>query len=208
MKPSMIAGGVATAVVLMLAGCTGNFEVQQTEPFKVQIDGEPQTVTVREGDSTAKEVVVNPCGEDEDEVRTCDVEQVDVKVEIQSVSAGPCMVRVTIKDKETGEVLEERDIDVGGNGSASQTTTDGGGTTTTVTTTETQTVDGSSQVVVQNFFIDVKGKDNIVVLTQAIQGEANVDISAADASGNADASVDDDEDDDSMGTSSTTTGYP
>ena len=41
---------VVSAFGLMaLAGCTGSFDIDQTEPFRVQLDGAPQTVVVREG---------------------------------------------------------------------------------------------------------------------------------------------------------------
>ena len=196
MKPSLSVGGLAVVGMMLLAGCTGNFDVQQTEPFRVRLEGDPQTVVVRDGDAAAQEVVIATCDDpcdhaDEDQ-------EINVKVNVKQVSSGACAVLVTIKNKATGAVIEQREVRVGGTSSGTTTTGDSGNATgngtTTVTTTETQTqtADGTD-VVVQNFFVTVKGRDNIVVLTQAIEGDANVDISAVKASGNADASIGDDD---------------
>ena len=182
--------GVALVLIgaMALAGCTGNFSVKQTEPFRVQIDGAPQQVVVASSDTEPKRV----------EVATNGAPQVNVNVQVQQVSATPCKVHVKVQDKDTGEVLEERDIDLtvnvnNGGGSATQTTTSSGNTsangTTTVTETQTQTMTqtqtqaSSGQVVVQNFVINVKGGHNVVVLTQALQGSANVNVQATTGNG-------------------------
>ena len=203
----MLAGALAAVGMMLLAGCTGNFDVQQTEPFRVRLEGDPQTVTVNDDDGGAKEVLIatcdDPCADgDEDQ-------DVNVKVQVKQVS-GPCTVLVTIKNKATGQVIEQREVSVGGSTSQTQTQTSTAsgnqtnGTTTTVTQTQTETQGGDTTVVVQNFFVSVKGKDNIVVLTQAIDGQANVDISAAKATGNANASVDGDADGATSSTTMTT----
>lgn len=188
----MLAGGLLATLALVLAGCTGtgNFDVQQTEPFRVQLEGEPQTVVVSEDDSEAKEVVVDTCRDPCDAADQPD--QVNVKVQVTSKAVEEaCIVKIVIKDRSTGEVLDEREVSTGGSGSTSTVTqTD----TATQTVTETQTAtmtetasSGSGGITIENIVVNVKGKDNIVVLTQAIQGSADVDISAASARGNADA---------------------
>ena len=196
--------GVASVLALMaLAGCTGSFDIDQTEPFRVQLDGAPQTVVVREG-AEPREVNVQTCPEETD---PCDVEDVDVQVKVEKTSTEACSIRVIIKTT-SGEILDERTIDVGG--SATTTSTAGNGTgnqtgngTTTVTETETETTTASSSnVVIQNLVVNVKGNKNIIVVTQAIQGEANVNVQAIKASGNAD--VDADQDAGSSGTASAT----
>lgn len=189
MHRSMIAGMLAVAA-LALAGCTGtgNFDVQQTEPFRVQLEGSPQTVQVREGDSEAKQVVVATCVDPCAQQSSTETKQVNVKVDVKSVSASACVVKVVIKDKTTGEVLDEREVNTGGSSSTTSASPSGNGTTTvTQTDTQTQTVTetqtGSGTTVVQNFVVNVKGNHNIVVLTQAIEGSADVAISASHASG-------------------------
>lgn len=187
MHRSMIAGVFAVAA-LALAGCsgTGNFDVQQTEPFRVQLEGEPQTVVVSEDDSEAKQVVVATCA-DPCKSQSTEPKQVNVKVLVTPAHADACVVKVVIKDQDTGEILDEREVDTGGSGSTGTVTQTQTGTQT-VTQTGTQTVTqtqsaSSGQSVTQNFFVTVKGNHNIVVLTQAIQGTANVDVSASHASG-------------------------
>src|SRR5688572_6413510 len=103
--------GVALALVAMaLAGCTGGFQVDQTEPFRVQLEGAPETVTVRDTDTEAKRVVVETCDEDV-EVDDCDVEEVEVQFEVTQVSSGPCKILVTIQD-EDGQTIVSRVIEV------------------------------------------------------------------------------------------------
>lgn len=189
---------VATAVLAMaLAGCTGGFQVDQTEPFRIQLEGAPETVTVRETDAEPRRVEIETCREAD--AGSCDVEQVEVKVAATAVSSGPCKILVTIQD-EDGNTLETRVIDVNVNvGTGDGDDGDGnttGNTTTTETTTRTVTTTAaasSGNTVIQNIVVNVKGAKNIVVLTQAQQGAADVDISAIKASGNADVGVDDDE---------------
>ena len=48
------------------------------------------------------------------------------------------------------------------------------------------TGDSGGDTTVQNIFVNVKGNKNIIVVTQALQGEANVNVQAIKASGNAD----------------------
>src|SRR5688572_7264900 len=126
-----IAVGLAVLAVA-LAGCTGGFTVNQTEPIRVQIEGAPQTVVVREGES--KEVNVDTCPEDDD---PCDTETVDVRLQVRKVSTGDaCQVKVIVKTT-SGEVLDEViiDVDGGASGSASATATGDGNTTGNGTTT-------------------------------------------------------------------------
>lgn len=206
MQHSLLAGGLLTICALVMAGCTGtgNFDVQQTEPFRVQLEGAPQTVVVSDGDSEAKEVVIDtcsdPCADDGDDCTDpCDGGDcadpcasggsVSVKVLVQPKTVSACLVKIVIKDKVTGEVLEEREVSAGSGSSSSGSSTGNASGNTTVTQTQTQTVTESSSgsTVVQNFFVNVKGNHNIVVLTQAIEGSANVQVSAAHATGNGEA---------------------
>lgn len=190
----MLTGGLLATLALVLAGCsgTGNFDVQQTEPFRVQLEGEPQTVVVDEDDDEAKQVVIDTCNDPCEGDRQ--PEEVTVKVQVTSKTVEEaCVVKVIIKDRDTGEVLEEREVSTGGSGSGGSGSTSTVTQTQTATVTETHTGSSSGGITVENIVVNVKGKDNIVVLTQAIQGSADVDISAASARGNADAdaSIDD-----------------
>jgi hypothetical protein len=183
---------VATAfLALALAGCTGSFQVEQTEPFRVQLEGEPQTVTVRDTDTEAQRVTIETCGETETESACAD--EVEVQFKVQQVASGACKILVTIQD-EAGNTLETRVIDVaqgsGLTGSASTTTTSSGNATGNATGNSTTTASGSTggsvvnnQVVLQNIVVNVKGSKNIVVVTQAQEGSADVDIKAVKASG-------------------------
>src|SRR5215210_6541741 len=109
---------VSVLALMGLAGCTGSFDIDQTEPFRVQLDGAPQTVVVREG-AAPQEVNVQTCDAD-----PCDVDEVEVKVDVTKTSTEACSIKVVIKTV-SGEVLGERVIDVGGDddGSASGTAT-------------------------------------------------------------------------------------
>jgi hypothetical protein len=182
--------GVFVVAALALAGCsgTGNFDVQQTEPFRVQLEGSPQTVTVSDDDAEGREVVVDTCNDPCDDAGDS---AVNVKVQVTPTVASACIVKITIKDKTTGEVLEEREVDASsGSASASATmtaTSDGNATSATMTTSGDSGTTGSSSgtTLVQNIVVNVKGSHNIVVLTQAIDGTADVQISASHGSGNA-----------------------
>jgi hypothetical protein len=201
---------VALAVLAVaLAGCTGGFTVNQTEPIRVQIEGAPQTVVVREG-GEAQEVNVETCPEDRD---PCDVENVDVQLRVHKVSTEACSVKVTIRTV-SGEVLDEVIIDVDGvDADDGATTGDGNATGNgTMTATATQTGDAASgDTVVQNIIVNVKGNKNIVVVSQALEGSAEVNVQAIKASGNADVDADQDGSDDATSsdtmtaTNSTTT---
>lgn len=179
----------ASVLCLMaLAGCTGSFDIDQTEPFRVQLDGAPQTVVVREG-AEPREVNVETCPGD-----PCDVEDVDVQVKVTKTSTQACSIKVIIKTV-SGEVLDERVIDVGGDAggdaggdTGSDDNTTGNGTTTV---TETTTASGGDTTI-QNLVVNVKGNKNIIVVTQALTGSAEVNIQAIKASGNADVDADQD----------------
>lgn len=181
---------VSALALLGLAGCTGSFDIDQTEPFRVQLDGAPQTVVVREG-AEPREVNVQTCPETED---PCDVGEVDVQVKVTKTSTEACSVKVTVKTT-SGEILDERVIDVGGDAGSNDTMTTGNGTgngTTTVTETTTTTQASSGDVTIQNLVVNVKGNKNIIVVTQALSGAASIDIQAIQASGNADVDADQD----------------
>jgi hypothetical protein len=184
--------GLAVLAVA-LAGCTGGFNVNQTEPIRVKIEGEPQTVVVHETDNSPQKVVLKACD------NAC--QDVQVHVQVKKLVDGPCRLHVIIQD-EDGNTLEERDVDVdqeaGSSGSAStgmtsSTTTTGTGNATGNETSSTETSSAASTAtggssgttIVQNFVVNIKGKQNVVVLTQAIQGSAEVQVNTANANGNA-----------------------
>ena len=179
---------VAFAAIAM-AGCTTKIETQQTEPFRIQLEGAPRTVNVDDGQAP-KQVEVVTCGS----TSTCsstETKPIEVTVDV-TPSSGPCSVKITVKDKATGETLDTRTVSAGGN-------TSSGNSTTTVTTT--QTVTSSQQTVTQNIVVNVKGKDNLVVITEAQQGSAQVNIAARNASTTVDNGSS------GSGSASTTTSY-
>ena len=175
-----IAVGLAVLAVA-LAGCTGGFTVNQTEPIRVQIEGQPQTVVVRDSDPEPQKVTLKACDSG--------CEDVEVKVQVKKLTDGPCRLHVIIQD-EDGNTLEERDVDVdqeAGSTSASATPSPTGNGTTTGNGTMTATSTGGSTgtTIVQNIVVNIKGKQNVVVLTEAIQGSAEVQVNTANASGHA-----------------------
>ena len=162
-------------VAASLAGCTGEFDIEQTEPLQVQVNGEPRTVSVSEEDSEPQEIRVDNSGK---------AEAVQVTVEVRPMHAGPVTVLIIIEDSETGERLAEQEISTGegGNETTNTTTTSSGNTTTAPGSTTTAPANQTTEVTIQNIFIDVKGKDNFVVLTQAVEGDADVSIAAYESS--------------------------
>src|ERR1044072_3857771 len=97
-----IAVGLAVLAVA-LAGCTGGFTVNQTEPIRVQIEGQPQTVVVHDTDTTPQKVTLKACD-------TACAGDVEVTVQVKKLADGPCRLHVIIQD-EDGTTLEERDGD-------------------------------------------------------------------------------------------------
>jgi hypothetical protein len=186
---------VSAFAVMALAGCTGSFDIDQTEPFRVQLDGAPQTVVVREG-AEPQEVNIQTCPDTAD---PCDVDEVDVKVKVEKTSTEACSIKVIVKTT-SGEVLGEKVIDVGGavSGSSSGSMTNGTNATGNETSDDASVDTSGGDIIIQNLVVNIKGNKNIIVVTQALQGVANVDIQAIQASGNADVDADQD-------TSATTT---
>lgn len=177
---------VAVLALTALAGCSGQVDVQQTEPLRIQLE-ESKQVAVSEADPEPKKVLVETCPEDQ-----CTIQQVEVEVTVTQVAVdGPSRVLVIVETEE-GERLAEREVVVGGNATSNTTSSSAtnttSGTSTTSSSSSTSTsgttgpVEGDDTVVIQNFFIDVHGKDNLIVLTQAIEGEADVQVAAYDSS--------------------------
>jgi len=157
-----------------LAGCTGNFSIKQTEPFRVQIDGAPQQGHVSSEGSAASQ-------KSEFKIEnTKDVEVVKVTVECKNAQSSggsasasasssgntsgnetgngsgsaAAVILVIVEDRDTHEKLEEQQV---------------------------QVASGDATQVELN--VNVKGKDNVVVITQAVQGSADVAVSAATGEG-------------------------
>src|SRR5688500_16125500 len=159
LSPCMNATTMAVASVLALmglAGCTGSFDIDQTEPFRVQLDGAPQTVVVREG-AEPQEVNVQTCPDTAD---PCDVDEVEVKVDVRKTSTEACSIKVIIKTV-SGEILGERIIDVGdddddGSAGGSATGNATGNGTGNATATGSVTGDSGGDTTVQNIFVNVK----------------------------------------------------
>jgi hypothetical protein len=183
--PTQFGAGVALAALAMVvAGCTGSFNVKQTEPLKVQLDGQPETVQVSQG-APAKTVVVE---------NTQQAASVHLNVTVQPVS-GPCRVKITVEDEGTHEKLAERTVDCSANATATPTTApttqpttapSGNGTagpTTAPTTTQPTSPfapgGGTTlNVAFENITVNVRGHDNLVVITEAQDGSAVVNIAA------------------------------
>lgn len=169
MRANLIVGAL-TALALAMAGCAGDFRVRQTEPIRVQIDGEPQETRVA-ADGANGEVektefqIETP--EDVDVVKVM-VEVTNVEVEDEddddnettpantttetgNETAEAAIILVIVEDQDTGEKLAE------------------------------QQVEATEQPAQISFDIDIKGRNNVVVVTQAIEGAADVSVSAESA---------------------------
>lgn len=165
MKP--VRWAVSLAILMSLAGCTGNFDIKQTEPLRIQIDGAPQETQVA-ADGRASE-------RSEFKIESPDsVEVVKVVVEVKVVdAAGPAgstssaantsgpnatqptdgdderaVVLVIVEDRDKKEKIAERRVE--SQGDATQVSLD----------------------------VDVKGRDNVVIITQAVEGMADVNVAA------------------------------
>lgn len=165
---SKFAIGAALAIVTVLfAGCTGTFNVQQTEPIRVQLDGSPGTVTVSNTDSEPKKVVVeNPQK----------VEQIRVEVSVTRTGTTSCSILVTVQDADSGATITTATVQCTSPAPTTTTTPPSSTTSPSPTTTTTAPASGGNTVI-QNIYVNAHGK-NIIVITQAQQGSANVNIAA------------------------------
>ncbi len=173
----MFLGVILAALTMALAGCTGDFQINQTEPIRVQVDDdEPETVQVAEDDKEPSRLVVE---------NTEQTETVDVEVKVTPAGEDAVTVLIKIVDEDDEEnVLAEEEIRVPGAGGADDEADDNG--TGGDQTGENETSEGTGeegQTIIQD--VDVKGKDNFVVVTQAIEGEADVAIRTVSGEGQA-----------------------
>lgn len=169
MRTIALVGALLVATAFM-AGCVGEVELKQTEPIRIQIDGGSQ-----QGRVTSADDCDDPCSTpdtQEFEIETKEVEKVTVVVMVTRISSGssstttttaadnetreesgdPCEVLVQVKDRSSGTTIQEKTVSV---------------------------TDDSAEA---NLDIDVKGKNNIVIVTQAVKGVADVDVSAQTSS--------------------------
>jgi hypothetical protein len=182
--------GVAIAAFVMLAGCTGQFDVVQTEPIQVEVDGEAESVRVSESDAEPARAGIDTQG----------LETIEIEIEVAGVSSGPVTVIVEIQGPDN-ETLATETMTVGNATFPPDNGTDDGTTPADTTNTtgadendsanETLPQDNATsepaptegdQTTIQTIVIDVRGKDNVVVVTQAVSGEAQVTLAAHDAS--------------------------
>lgn len=173
-------------LALALAGCSGQVDMQQTEPLRIQLE-EREEVAVSQADPEPQKLILETCP-GSGTADACGVETVEVEVVVQQPE-GPTRILIRI-ETESGEPLVEREIVAGGNttnqtgNTTSETTSTTAPPSTSDTNTTSQTTT-SPDTVIQNIVVDVKGKDNLVVLTQALEGEAQVVVSASDVTGSA-----------------------
>ena len=169
MHTKIVAGVALVTLTALLAGCTGQFNVKQTDPIRIQLEGAPQTVTVANTDSEPKKVVVeNPQK----------VEQIRVEVTVTRTSTTSCSILVTVQDADSGATITTATVQCTSPAPTTTTTTAPPSTTTSPPpTTTTTTAPPSGNTVIQNIYVNAHGK-NIIVITQAQQGSANVNIAA------------------------------
>jgi hypothetical protein len=174
---------VFLVLAVALAGCAGNFNVKQTEPFRAQferadVDGQAVELTVSSTSGTREGRVLL--------TRPADVLQIDVIVVARAAAtaAGGGTSGTNASANATG-------------GNATGNATSGNNTTTSGTVTivvpivlvvvqdnatgeqlaeQRLTVQQDSATTTLN--IDVRGHDNVVVVTTAEQGDAVVNVQA------------------------------
>lgn len=168
---------LAVVAAAALAGCTGRFDVDQTEPFRIAIeglavDGDSRTATVSAGTSGG---TVTGGAQAKKEFRientNTQVQQVTVVVQVTPAASSPppppppsnnttepnatpptnttvvTKILIVVEDRDTGEKLAERIIEGA----------------------EAQTAD---------IDVNIQGHHNVVVITQALEGNATVNVSA------------------------------
>jgi len=190
---------VATA----LAGCTGNFNVKQTEPLRVRLEGGEAGASPSTGTSaTSVRVHVDSAsGATQQRVivdKPATVENMIVNVNVVAAAVSSSGGTTTGTNTNTTVEGNATGNQTGGNTTGGNTTSTGSTSTNTTATASTgptivniivQTQAGETlsqkQVTVEpgatgtgTLNVNVKGKDNIVIVTQAVQGIADVDVSA------------------------------
>lgn len=157
---------VLSVLAVTLAGCSGEFNIRQTEPIRIQLDDTSSShhVQVSSESKPQKWVVEN----------TPHADAIAVNVTVTQVAQNTASVLVTIQDND-GATLATRQIQVG-------TDTTPSNTTNTTSPSTSSSAPASPQTIVQNIVVNVKGKDNVVVITEAQQGTADVNVAARDAS--------------------------
>ncbi|MGQ0534638.1 MAG: hypothetical protein ACT4PT_01025 [Methanobacteriota archaeon] len=158
-----------------LAGCTGQFDVDQTEPIRVVIEDERDGATSgadvtrqrvrlvaedetrnatggapRTSETTREQTfVLETRREVETAVVIVEVERVEV-VAPNATGPEPVIVLVVVEDRDSGRRLAERRVEIAAGEDAANV----------------------------ELNVNVKGKDNVVVVTQAVQGTADVNVAA------------------------------
>lgn len=154
-------GGLLTflALATLLAGCAA--EVELLEPIRVTVDGR--------GESADVDARAQPRREFHIEVRN---ETPAIAIDLQAERRGDerVVVDITVLDRDTNQTLARDRLVVevttaGGNATAGNQT--GNATVSTGPGTANTTID-----------VDVRGKNNVVVLTQATEGSATVNVAA------------------------------
>jgi hypothetical protein len=161
MKASFILGTLAI-LALSFSGCTGKFDIKQTEPFRIEVNGDGFDSRVASSNSGSSEPERVECIiEKEENVEVVTVIVKVKKVEVVTESPSPTtatnttdddaervIVLIIVKDEDTDEKLAE------------------------------QQVEADDQDANVNLNVNVKGHNNLVVVTQAVQGVADVNVSA------------------------------
>lgn len=146
MKTSLIISVIAAA---SLAGCAGDFRVDQTEPIRIEIDDgrgdQPQESTERvvlTDSEPRREFII------ENENRQS--QSVQVQVRAEEDSEAPTEVIVIVRDADTDEEIERQTVVV-------------------------------QNTLVQNVDLNVEGDRNIIVVTEVVEGQAEVIVTADQA---------------------------
>ncbi|HEV8359631.1 MAG TPA: hypothetical protein VGR28_04150 [Candidatus Thermoplasmatota archaeon] len=153
---------ITLVALAALAGCTTN--VTLPEALEVNIDQGGQTANVDAQSHPQQQFLVKVSGD------TTQDTSVAISIDATRTSDQRTVIQVTVKDKDSGAVLGSDTLTMdsaiaGGNVTA--------GNTTTNTTTGTGSSSDSTTI-----NINVRGNKNVVVVTQATEGAATVNVAA------------------------------
>jgi len=197
--------GATLLLAAALAGCTAQLDAEQTEPFRVRVEHVDGDGSGGTGATGASRVTVNVDGSSDDRREQRVI--VDKDENVQNVRV---VVTVTAEGGTGGTVMPPPmpppttdGNTTGGNETDGNATSDDGNTTGddgngTATTTSVLVV----RIIVQaedgevlqqqdvtttggtgnaDLTVNVAGKNNVVIITQAVQGAAQVDVDVTEA---------------------------
>jgi hypothetical protein len=164
--------GCALVLAVALAGCTGNFNVRQTEPLRIALEGgggggggtsSTSTLTVHVDEQASRSQTIEVT-----KANTTETMVVNVVVHAAAANGTSAQGNATGNGTGANATVSTQQVVVN-----IVVQTRGG---ETLGQQQVQAAPGASGTA--NLNVNVKGKDNVVIVTQAVQGAADVDVAA------------------------------